>query len=258
MLITCKNCGQKYEGNFCNNCGQKADTQRIDFKFFKKRIERVLFKFSDKGIFYTVRQLFTRPGIAAREYIEGKRVNHYDPLSLLILLAASYGILYHYFGINFFSNISTGGESTVKIDFIKVNEWFSNHFSLANGIMIPLYSIGSYAVFRNQGYNYTEHLTLNTFLACQRLLLRLFTFPLIVIFHQSDNLQILEYIFIGSDITLLVWSYSQFFDKLTKPKVILLSLLSYLIFFICTIALIYFLIYTLSLIPESIFNILFN
>lgn len=55
-------------------------------------IQHGLFHF-DQGIFYTAKQLFIRPGHSIREFIEGKRVEHFKPLSLVIILATAYGII---------------------------------------------------------------------------------------------------------------------------------------------------------------------
>ena len=57
-------------------------------------IQHGLFHF-DNGVLYTAKQLFTRPGNSIREYIDGKRVRHFKPISLVILLATVYGFLYH-------------------------------------------------------------------------------------------------------------------------------------------------------------------
>lgn len=231
MITICKNCEQKFEGNFSNNCGQKADTPDIDFIFLRNRIKRLIFKYSEKGIFYTCGQLFTRPGNAIRDYIEGKRVRYFEPLSLLITLAAFYGFLFHYYSINMFSDVSISDTEYQKVDLKSINNWITNHFALATGLLIPLYSLGSFIAFRKQCYNFAEHLTINTYLASQRLILRIASFPLLVIFNGSDKMHILNNVYILLDIILLTWSYSQFFNKLTKAKSILLSLVSYIIFF---------------------------
>jgi hypothetical protein len=95
FLITCKNCDSQFEGKFCSNCGQSADTHRLDLHFLAINIPKLLFSFMRKGIFYTVTQLFTRPGNSIRGYVEGKRVNHYEPFAMLVTIAALYGLLYH-------------------------------------------------------------------------------------------------------------------------------------------------------------------
>ena len=106
MTIICKNCCQQFEGSFCNNCGQSADTQKLDFKFLIRNLQKLFLKYFQKGVLYTSTQLFIRPGHTIREYIEGKRVKHIEPMSMLIMTATLYGVLYHYFQINLFADIS--------------------------------------------------------------------------------------------------------------------------------------------------------
>jgi len=236
-MITCKNCNNQFEGKFCNICGQSADTARLDFKFLLKNLHKNFIKFFHKGIFYTSSQLFTRPGHSIREYIEGKRVNHFEPIGLLIAFAAFYAVLYHTFEINMFSGISDSAVDG-KLDLRSVGNWISDHFSLVTLLFVPVYSIGSYLSFRKQDYNFYEHIYLNTFLASQRLLIRIATFPLLVILDGTKNIFLFRDMLILADIVLMVWSYTQFFNKVKRIKAIFLSILSYAIFFVILLGLI--------------------
>lgn len=228
-MITCKNCDSNFEGKFCNNCGQSADTQRLDFKFLLKNLRKNFLKYFHGGIFYSAGQLFTRPGHTIREYIDGKRVKHFEPIALLLTVATFYGIFYHYFGINLFEGDKIPGE---KITAETINDWFSNNFSLETLLLVPVYSLASYVVFLKQKYNFIEHFYLNTFLGSQRIILRIVTFPLFAIYNGTPQLHIVMDVSIVVDVLLLLWSYTQFFNKLTKTKALLLSLLSYAIFFL--------------------------
>ena len=236
-MITCKNCNNLFEGNFCNQCGQSADTQRLDFKFLVKHLNKNLFKLFHKGIFYTSRQLFARPGHSIREYIEGKRVNHFEPIGLLITFATLYGVLYHLFDINMFSGVSDNTFDG-KLDFRSVGNWITDHFAVVTLLFVPVYSIGSFLSFRKQGYNFYEHIYINTFLASQRLLIRIASFPLLVITDGTENIFIVRDLLVLADVVLMLWSYTQFFNKVKRIKAILLSLLSYAIFFVIFLGLI--------------------
>ena len=96
MQIICKNCGHIFSGQFCNNCGQSAATHKLNLHFIWHDIQHGLLHF-DKGILYTAKKLFTKPGKSIREFIEGKRVKHFKPISLVIILATLYGVLRHLF-----------------------------------------------------------------------------------------------------------------------------------------------------------------
>ncbi|WP_337873139.1 hypothetical protein [Ignavibacterium sp.] len=113
----------------------------------------------------------------------------------------------------------------------------TDHFSLVTLLFVPIYSIGSFLTFRKQGYNFYEHIYLNTFLASQRLLIRIATFPLLVILDGTENIFLFRDLLILADILLMVWSYTQFFNKVKRIKAILLSVLSYVTFFVILIGL---------------------
>ncbi|MBK8551685.1 MAG: DUF3667 domain-containing protein [Ignavibacteria bacterium] len=85
--MICKNCGCIFEGKYCNQCGQKL----IEGRFTLKEILHNFFhNFThlDKGILFLAKELYVRPGIVAREYIDGKRNKYFNPLQYLILMVA--------------------------------------------------------------------------------------------------------------------------------------------------------------------------
>ena len=226
MEIMCKNCHQIFKGHYCNNCGQPAETHKINAHFLWHDIQHGLLHF-DKGILYSLKQLFTRPGHSIREFIEGKRVRHFKPLSLVVLLATLYGFMCHYFEINFFKN-----SSSEYLDYNHLNEWFATHFSWVTIATIPFYTIGTYAVFRAQGYNFVEFFVLNTFKASQRLFVQILMFPVLLYLNKTDHIQQFSSITYAIGLILIFWTNVQFFNKISKTKAFLLSILSHLIFFI--------------------------
>ncbi|NWF89153.1 MAG: DUF3667 domain-containing protein [Ignavibacteriaceae bacterium] len=245
-MITCKNCGYFFEGNYCNKCGQTADTERLNFNLLLKHLHKNFIKYFQKGIIYSSTQLFKRPGHTIREYMEGKRIKHVDPIALLIALATLYGVLYHTFGINLLSGISNLGLRK-ELDFKAVNNWISDHYALLTFLMVPVYSISSFTVFKKQGYNFVEHIFLNTFLANQRLLLRILTFPALAALNGTEEIFILSDLLIFLDVALMMWSYTQFFNKISKIRAASLSVLSYAIFFIFLLIIILVLLKTYEL-----------
>ena len=227
MEIMCKNCHQIFTGHYCNNCGQPAETHKINIHFLWHDIQHGLLHF-DKGILYSLKQLFTRPGHSIREFIEGKRVRHFKPLSLVVVLATLYGVLYHYFHINTFDSVKSP-----NIDSDYLNEWFATHFSWVTVASIRIYTIGTYLIFRKQGYNFVELFVLNTFKAAQRISVQLLTIPALIFFNHTSHIQQYTYTMYIIGIVLIFWTNIQFFNKISKTKAFLLSILSHLIFLIC-------------------------
>ncbi|WP_281632676.1 DUF3667 domain-containing protein [Flavobacterium luteolum] len=227
MEIICKNCHQIFKGHYCNNCGQPAETHKINAHFLWHDIQHGLLHF-DKGILYSLKQLFTRPGHSIREFIEGKRVHHFKPLSLVVVLATLYGLLYHFFHINTFEAAKT---SDIDSDYL--NEWFATHFSWVTVASIPIYTIGTYLVFRKQGYNFVEFFVLNTFKAAQRISVQLLTMPVLIFLNHTSHIKQYNNIMYVIGIVLIFWTNIQFFNKMSKIKAFFLTLLSHLIFLIC-------------------------
>jgi hypothetical protein len=236
MKLTCKNCNHIYTGHYCSNCGQTSQTHRLNFHFLWHEIRHSLFHF-DEGILYSGKQLFTRPGDTIREFIEGKRVKHFKPISLVIVLASLYGLLYHYFHISFVV-ASTTNSSEAGIDAVKFNEWIGTHYAWTTLLTIPLYTIGTSIAFRKQGYNLVEYFILNTFKASQKLFVHLALFPLLYYFNGTPKMRLLSLILYLIDIVFIYWTNAQFFNKLSFKKSFFLTLLSQLIFLSCLILII--------------------
>ncbi len=229
MTHSCKNCNTSFSGNFCSNYGQSANTHKINFHYLWHDIQHGLFHF-ENGILYSAKELFTRPGYSIQEFIEGKRVKHIKPLSLLIILATVYGLLYHAFHINTMNEFKITSTKAEREGLEKINDWVASHFSWAMLLTLPFYAIGSFTVFRKQGYNFIEHLVLNAFIAAQKMVVHIVTLPVLYLCASSPAAKLI----IGSltliDLTLFFWTYFQFFNKLPKLKRFLLSLLSFVVF----------------------------
>jgi len=221
--MICKNCGNEFEGNFCNNCGQPADTHSIDTHFVMHDLSHGLFHVHG-GLFYSARELFTRPGHAIRDYIAGKRVKHYKPISMLVVLATFYGLLYYTFEIDLFS-----GKDDGYFDYKMVNEWIGHHFPIVILVQLPIFALGSYLVFRKEGYNYYEHIILNSFFSAQKTWFRMFVLLVLVAIGKKDDFtQVSNWMFFP-ELLLMLWSYGQFFKDMPKPKVLLKTFLTLLL-----------------------------
>jgi hypothetical protein len=181
----------------------------------------------DNGIPYSIKQLFIRPGHSIREFIEGKRVRHFKPLSLITVLAALYGFLYHYFQINLFQSSAESG-----IDLGDFNEWMATHFAWVTIATIPIYTMGTYIVFRKQGYNFFELFVLNTFKASQRLFIQILAFPILLYLNSKHHAEKFSSITYLLGIILILWTNIQFFNRMSRTKAFFLTILSHLIFLV--------------------------
>ena len=138
----------------------------------------------DRGVLYTSKALLTRPGFTIREFIEGKRIKHYKPIALVLLLATIYVLLYHYFKIDLsdgsrsfvqgLTDGSTAGakKSSAMANYGQIMEWANTHYSEQALMQIPFFALGTFIFFRKSGYNYVQFFVLITFITALGLLVR--------------------------------------------------------------------------------------
>ncbi len=238
MQDACLNCKTPLSGKYCSTCGQSAGTHRINFHFLWHDIQHGLLHV-DKGILFTIRELFLRPGHSIREFLEGKRISHFKPISLLIVLASVYGFISHYLQINVLSsNIHISAEEanygTAKATLDRVTDWVRQHYAFIALVQVPVFALGTYLGFRKAGYNFIEHVVLNAFLTSQRLALRLVTIPLVYFSSNTPALGVVTSIADFTGYLIMAWSLFQFFSNIhTGMRIvrILFSLIcSFLIF----------------------------
>ncbi|MCC6582961.1 MAG: DUF3667 domain-containing protein [Chitinophagales bacterium] len=223
MNIVCKNCNHHFKGHYCSNCGQTADTHRLNVHFLWQDIKKGIFHI-DEGILYSFLQLFTRPGNSIREFIEGKRKNHFKPLSLVIVWATAYALLYHSNHLDFVKNLESE-----KLDMSQANDWVTTHFAWITLSTIPLYALVTFIVFKKEAYNFIEHLVLNAYLSAQRLSIHILLFPFTLYSNGTPNETKVTLSILLIDVSMAVWSYTQFFNKLPRGKAFLKAILSYAI-----------------------------
>jgi len=222
MAQECKNCGTLYKGNFCNNCGQSQNIHKINLSFVWHDLQHGLFHF-DNGIIFTSWRLLKKPGITIKEFIKGKRIRYFPPVSMVVVMATLYGLLYHLLHINTFKYASSEA-----VNFNELNEWLGSHYSIFTLLTIPFYSFCSYIFFKKQGYNFSEHIVLNSFLASQRLFFSLLSLPFLYYAKSLNQFYTISYLLVAIDVFLAYRGFDQFFDAIPKWKSFLLTTLCYL------------------------------
>ncbi|PXV67427.1 uncharacterized protein DUF3667 [Dysgonomonas alginatilytica] len=229
----CKNCNTQVTDNYCARCGQPSKTSRIDRHYLLHEIQHSILHV-DKGILYTIKELLVRPGYTIERYLDGKRIEHFKPFAFVLMVAAIYSFLVHFFQ-------AYPGE-TIEVDQTKglFNSIYS-HYSLFLLISIPLFALSSFLVFRKKGYNYIEHLIINSYIVGIRIFISIISYPIYYMFPSVSIFWIINILSICYNI----WVLTQLFKTknwvLTSMKA-LFSILSVMIFgtFIATVILILF------------------
>ena len=93
----CANCGTPLEGPYCHACGQNADTHhRSILHLIWEAIEGMFHL--DGRLANTLPLLFFKPGVLAKDYMEGRTARHVPPFRtflvalLLFIFAAEHAI----------------------------------------------------------------------------------------------------------------------------------------------------------------------
>lgn len=214
MEENCKNCNQVITGNFCIDCGQKSTVHRYSFKHF---IEHDLihgFWHVDNGIFFTTKELFSRPGHSIREFINGKRVSYFSFVTLLLLILGVSHFLGDYAQVKLSDLMPENSKGTMN----ELQEFTKKYPKLMLLITIPFYSFFSFLWFRKSKLNLTEHFVLNSYKTVGESLIGLF-FLIVTIFYSNIKVLTIIYSFISlSTLVYAVWFYRQFFSSYNYSK----------------------------------------
>lgn len=228
ITTCCKNCGNLFRGYFCNNCGQKYNISRITWKEVFHNIPHMLFHLDD-GFFYTIKELFVRPGHTIREYLEGKRKYHFNPFVLLLILAGLCSTLYVYF------NLSTILASISLHKLEEQNEFIAHKFFATRTIIFCLIcSIGDYLIFYSHKYNLAEMVAANVMMFCAVTVLQLSFLPLLLLGQNLDHLLPIQITFLVLVIAYLFYARYQFYEVRGQAKLMLrivMAILFYLFTF---------------------------
>ena len=178
----------------------------------------------DKGILFTIKELFTRPGHSVREYLEGKRIYFYNFISLILLLLAVSALLAPYIHVKM-SDLMPQTNKEMMTSFEKFVEKYPKLILL---IAVPVYSLFSFVWFRKAKLNYSEHLVLNSYRIIPELIVGLL-FSAITIFYTNTKVLAVIYVLAVNLllVTYSVWFYYQFFSKYnyTKGKLLFKSIM---------------------------------
>ncbi len=220
---TCRNCNKHITGNFCANCGQKTSIHRYSFKYFLKNNLIYGFFNIDGGLFFTIKQLFTRPGHSVRAFINGKRVGYFNVITLLLITIAFSHFIAEFAQVKLTDLVPEGGA-----DFASEMEKFSKKYpKIALLLTIPFYTIFSFLWFRKAKLNLSEHIVLNSYKTASELLIGLIFTILTIFYTDVKNLIIIYYTFIVFGVfTYSFWYYKQFFSVYgySKAELIVRSL----------------------------------
>lgn len=171
QTVTCKNCQHQYIGNYCNMCRQSADTCRITWKEIVEHVLEVVFDV-DKGFFHTVKEMMLRPGTTISEYLQGRRIAHFNPLMFLILLGGIASALYHLLHVNLIVE---------KVNFDSMDKTIPilahKYFIIIAAIMLVYLTLTDFILYRQKKYTIPELFVSNCFQIGEILIFQILLLP---------------------------------------------------------------------------------
>jgi Protein of unknown function (DUF3667) len=176
--VTCKSCGNHFQGKFCNQCGEKvyrAHDKKLSH-FFEEAFHFITH--FDNKFFRSFWLMLAKPGYVAKEYSEGKRKKYFSPVSLFLIGIVIYLIFPLLQGMNIsFANHLNNNR---QLHFYAIQNWAEHkaaakHMTLEQLaekfdhvspkfskvlliVLIPLTALILALLFRRKNLYYFDHL----------------------------------------------------------------------------------------------------
>ena len=199
----CLNCGDALDGSarFCARCGQRTDTARLSLGDVARDLMHSFVNVERSPLSFA-RALLTRPGIVAREYVEGKRRRHYGPFATLTVLVGATALVINLTGYQVLARDGFGPLST---------DLLQRHFNLLQLAQLPLLGGACAILFRAARLNLFEHMVLAAYALSVRAALILLVAPLSVLTSTVAPSQGSVYLFWAVWFVYFGWAGSQFY-----------------------------------------------
>lgn len=214
----CLNCHEVLTGNYCSKCGQPADTDKLSLKyiFFHDFIHGVFHL--DKGVLYSLKELYTRPGHSIREYVQGKRRKHFNYFTLIIVMLLAEKI------IGSFSTVEyTAFEATFTKEVMNTLDLLTRKYAKVFILVsIPIQAIISYLFFKKTKENFAAHLVINAYVVGGELVLNILLVIVSIFFTDTQLLATLWMILEFVKVLYTTWFFYQYFSVFEYPKSTLL------------------------------------
>jgi len=204
MQNTCKNCNEPVNSNYCPNCGQPVKLKKIDKYYIIQEFGD--FFFANKGMVYTVKNVFIRPGDSVKRFITEDRYRFVKPITFLFLVTLIYALAVHLFNINtdYMINVDFGEDITIS----PVVKWLMENPRYIITIMALFIAFWLKIFFRKAGYNFFEIFILMCFVTGISTLID----TIGAIIHKGTNWQLMQ-IAIFINLIYVIWAIGQFFGK---------------------------------------------
>lgn len=160
LPMNCKRCQTEISTPFCPACGHPQEVKRIDGHYVLHDLFHVLHL--ERGIFYTIWQLWKAPGVTIREFIREDRTKIVKPVLFLIVTSLVYTIFMNFthFKDSYFEITVSEEEKFVPSYIRMIFEWVQTHHGYANLLTSGFVALWLQVFFKKQPYNFFELMVL--------------------------------------------------------------------------------------------------
>ncbi|MDQ3278288.1 MAG: DUF3667 domain-containing protein [Bacteroidota bacterium] len=225
----CLNCGKNLstDMNFCPHCGQTTHVHRLNLPHLAHEVVH-FFTHADKGIFYLVRQLAIRPGIVAREYVKGRRKKYFSPLNFFLVVVGLFLFVQVTFKPMQAIDMAAAKAQVQRIPDRTVRErrlvkleraeratnFMARYSNYVNMAVTPMVALLFFLFFFRSGYNFTEHLVTNLYVAGFNALFFVVIITPFLLWAKGSSLYLFGiYGFLAWEIFYRAFTYYQFIPK---------------------------------------------
>ncbi len=185
----CLNCGEPLRGAFCAACGQAATVQRLTTVSLVAQLFKV-FTNLDRGLFHTAFALTTHPGKTIAEYVLGRRITLYNPISYLLLVVGLWLLFVNLLGLDLGAMVNHTAKQMLRetspalqqrlLNQMEINRLIMVHYDWLTLLLIPVFSFWYWLLLKPSGRNYAENLVFQSYTRAQVTLL--FVVPTLLFF----------------------------------------------------------------------------
>ncbi len=153
--MICKNCNEQLiaKGKYCHSCGQSSHTHRLTVKhFITHDLIHGVFHL-DSGLLRTLKEIFTRPGGVALDYINGKRKRYYNFFYLLLLIIGAYLFL------KSFETVALNEQPSMIQLYdheMELQAFIRKYIKLVIFSWIPIFAVAAVIIFRRLRFSLLE------------------------------------------------------------------------------------------------------
>ena len=190
----CANCGFESDGKYCPECGQEVAPKRMTVKLVFKDSTHKFYHLENPSI-NTIIQLIKRPGITARNYINGIRKSLVKPYKFFLSWQTIHVSCFHWLSKNYFEYVNLTGNSDVqsKKGLTQTQNLINENIKYFDYLIPLFFALIFYLFYRKKtGINFAESLSVSfywisitlifstIFMFLSLIYIKLWTFPIII------------------------------------------------------------------------------